>query len=225
MRNSDRLVLQATCSTFTSDWALRLRATANINLFLIRETPLPRLARNARPFLGHNAVRGLIATTTATHHSGVSNSAIPGVSQISRRSLGRCSLVTRIAGSSGGDRRCGGGRLRPLRDQYAHVLSTFRHTSYPKAPDCAWHVRRAEGHRSRCFHQEHDPYWDIQLNENLPQPVIDLPVVEAEPSTVGDPALGRSSGFPTNRPDNERNVSDESRRSGKYNQCENRSFA
>ena len=40
------------------------------------------------------------------------------------------------------------------------------------------------------FTKKHDPYWDIPLNENLPQPVIDLPVAEAEQSTVGDPALG-----------------------------------
>jgi hypothetical protein len=28
------------------------------------------------------------------------------------------------------------------------------------------------------FTQKHDPYWDIPLNENLPQPVIDLPLPE-----------------------------------------------
>ncbi len=26
------------------------------------------------------------------------------------------------------------------------------------------------------FTKKHDPYWDIPLNENLPQPVIDLPI-------------------------------------------------
>ena len=40
------------------------------------------------------------------------------------------------------------------------------------------------------FTKKHDAYWDIPLNENLPQPAIDLPVAEAEQSTVGDPALG-----------------------------------
>jgi hypothetical protein len=28
------------------------------------------------------------------------------------------------------------------------------------------------------FTKKHDPYWDIPLNENLPQPVIDLPIPE-----------------------------------------------
>ena len=32
------------------------------------------------------------------------------------------------------------------------------------------------------FTKKHDPYWDIPLNENLPKPVIDLPV----PKTTGD---------------------------------------
>ena len=26
------------------------------------------------------------------------------------------------------------------------------------------------------FVRKHDPYWDVPLNENLPQPVIDLPL-------------------------------------------------
>ena len=76
-------------------------------------------------------------------------------------------------------------------DQYAHVLSTFKHTSYPKAPElCLARFDELKAIGLDAFTKKHDPYWDIPLNENLPQPVIDLPVAEAEQSTVGDPALG-----------------------------------
>lgn len=63
------------------------------------------------------------------------------------------------------------------REQYAHVLSTFSHKSYPKAPElclAAFDELKAIG--LEAFTKKHDPYWDIPLNENLPEPVIDLPI-------------------------------------------------
>jgi len=61
-------------------------------------------------------------------------------------------------------------------DQYAHVLSTFKHTSYRKAPElCLARFDELKSIGLEAFSRKHDPYWDIPLNENLPQPVIDLP--------------------------------------------------
>ena len=65
------------------------------------------------------------------------------------------------------------------RDQYEHILSTFSHSSYPKAPYLclkAFDELREIGIQAFC--QKHDPYWDIPLNENLPQPVLDLKIPE-----------------------------------------------
>ncbi|NLF15826.1 MAG: hypothetical protein GX595_01015 [Lentisphaerae bacterium] len=65
------------------------------------------------------------------------------------------------------------------REHYAHVLSTFSHKSYPKAPElclAAFDELKALG--LDAFTQKHDPYWDIPLNEALPKPVIDLPMIE-----------------------------------------------
>ena len=71
------------------------------------------------------------------------------------------------------------------RDQYAHVLSTFTHKSYPKAPElCLAMFDELKAIGLDAFTKKHDPYWDIPLNENLPQPVIDLPI-PGEPSTLG----------------------------------------
>jgi hypothetical protein len=63
------------------------------------------------------------------------------------------------------------------RDQYAHVLSTFSHSSYRKAPElCLACFNELKTLGLEAFTRKHDPYWDIPLNENLPQPVIDLPI-------------------------------------------------
>ena len=63
------------------------------------------------------------------------------------------------------------------RDQYEHVLSTFSHTSYPKAPElCLAKFDELKSIGLEAFTKKYDPYWDIPLNENLPQPD---PVVSA----------------------------------------------
>jgi len=62
------------------------------------------------------------------------------------------------------------------REQYEHVLSTFSHKSYPKAPAlCLAKFDELKVLGLEAFTRKHDPYHDIPLNENLPQPVIDLP--------------------------------------------------
>ena len=62
------------------------------------------------------------------------------------------------------------------RDQYAHVLSTFSHKSYPRAPElCLGKFDELKTLGLDAFTRKYDPYHDIPLNENLPKPVIDLP--------------------------------------------------
>ena len=87
------------------------------------------------------------------------------------------------------------------REQYAHVLSTFSHRSYPKAPElCLAMFDELKAIGLEAFTKKYDPYWDIPLNENLPQPVIDLPIpdhlgTEAEPlplAAEGQPEYHRA---------------------------------
>jgi hypothetical protein len=62
------------------------------------------------------------------------------------------------------------------RDQYAHVLSTFSHKSYPKAPSlCLAKFDELKRSGLDTFTRKYDPYHDIPLIETLPQPVIELP--------------------------------------------------
>ena len=75
------------------------------------------------------------------------------------------------------------------REQYAHVLNTFSHSSYKDAPrQCLAAFDELQTLGLEAFTKKHDPYWNIPLNENLPQPVIDLPIPEPAP----DAALAKS---------------------------------
>ncbi len=81
------------------------------------------------------------------------------------------------------------------RDKYAHVLSTFSHKSYPKAPAlCLAKFDELKQTSLEAFTRKYDPYWDIPLNESLPQPVIKLPTVAESKGgrfTLGEPAAKR----------------------------------
>lgn len=69
----------------------------------------------------------------------------------------------------------------PSREQYAHVLSTFSHRSYPKASAlCLAKFDELKQIDLDAFTEKYDPYWDIPLNEELPKPVIDLPIPAEE---------------------------------------------
>jgi hypothetical protein len=71
------------------------------------------------------------------------------------------------------------------RDQYAHVLSTFSHSSYKDAPrQCLTAFDELQSLGLAAFTQKHDPYWNLPLNENLPQLVIDLPIPEPAPDAA-----------------------------------------
>ena len=76
------------------------------------------------------------------------------------------------------------------REQYAHVLSTFSHASYRKAPElCLARFDELKSLGLEKFTRKYDPYWDIPLNENLPQPVIDLPIPKDETAKQTDDGL------------------------------------
>ncbi len=82
---------------------------------------------------------------------------------------------------------------------YEHVLSTFSHASYPKAPVlCLAKFDELKRLGLDAFTRKYDPYHDIPLNENLPEPVIDLPIPGDIGSGTADGEQGefRLSGAP-----------------------------
>lgn len=71
-----------------------------------------------------------------------------------------------------------GGSIPPL-------LSAFSHASYNAAPrQCLAAFIELQSIDLESFTKKHDPYWNIPLHENLPQPVIDLPIPEAAPDAT-----------------------------------------
>src|SRR5207249_4326991 len=62
---------------------------------------------------------------------------------------------------------------------------TFSHSSYKDAPrQCLAAFDELQSLGLDPFTKKHDPYWDIPLNENLPQPVIDLPIPGVAPDAA-----------------------------------------
>ena len=170
------LVFLSLLASYTTDWNLRLRITATVNLFISESVPLPVNLGKSKLFLAHSALR------LSCNHAGYAPlwreqlgdewqevgkapRTWPVLDGNSERWQVRAAIDAVVADAYG-----------LSRDQYCHVLSTFTHASYPKAPDLClamFDELRATG--SDAFTKKHDPYWDIPVNENLPEPVINLP--------------------------------------------------
>lgn len=176
---SRALLLSGICNTHPFDWALRVMTSANVNLFIMEGAPLPA-QQNTERYLAHTAAR-----LTSTH-AGYAPLWIEQLGDAWRESKPKHTWPV----LEGDDERWAVraaidavvaeayGLTRP---QYAHVLSTFSHKSYPKAPDlCLARFDELKKIGLEVFTKKHDPYWDIPLNENLPKPVIDLPEIEHE---------------------------------------------
>ncbi|BDU73134.1 Eco57I restriction-modification methylase domain-containing protein [Mesoterricola silvestris] len=196
----------AIMNSFCFDWLIRFRASGHVTKFLLLSTPLPLLQNNARILLAHSALRLSCA------HAGFYSLWLEQVDEVWRETKPmhmwpvmeteearwevRAAIDAVVAEAYGLDR-----------DQYAHVLSAFSHRSYQKAPElclAAFDELKALG--LEAFTKKHDPYWDIPLNEGLPQPVIDLPISDQDTSATEDfgpmfaSLQGKSAPIPSSRP-------------------------
>lgn len=167
----------AVANSYSFDWAARQLVGANLNLFIIER--LPFVCRSdERAFLVHGALR-----LVASHE---------GFERLWREELGVAWRERREPFSwpvlAGDEERW---QIRASmdavvadayglsREQYARVLSAFSHDSYRRAPElCLARFDELRAVGLRGFTAKYDPYWDIPLNENLPQPVIDIPLPE-----------------------------------------------
>lgn len=204
--NYQRLKLQSVCLSFSPDWLLRLKATANINLFIINNSPLPITPQQADKFLVHSALR------LTCNHAGylplwreqLGNEwrepnkepfAFPGLATDDERWQIRAAIDAVVADA-----------YALNREQYAHILSTFSHKSYPKAPQlCLACFDELQNIGLEAFTQKYDPYWDIPLNENLPKPVVKLPIPEVNTNVVStDDGTFQLTAPPTEKPKSRR---------------------
>ncbi|MGC1717756.1 MAG: hypothetical protein WA746_02100, partial [Isosphaeraceae bacterium] len=189
LRSADALMILGIANSFCFDWLLSLKVRASVGAFMRDSISVPRIL--ASLFIPHSGAR------LSCNHAGYAGLwqeqlgvawreqqkkpfSWPALKGDEERWAVRAAIDAVVADAYGLSRH-----------QYAHVLSTFPHKRYPKAPEyCLAMFDELKAIGLDAFTKKHDPYWDIPLNENLPQPVIDLPVAEAEQSTVGDPALG-----------------------------------
>jgi len=192
---SRHLVLKITAitNTFIFDWTARIRAGANINQFILFSCPLPSKLffdtqhQTPKAFLSHSALR------LTCNHAGylplwqeqLGNEwrepnkepfAFPVLATDDERWQIRAAIDAVVADAYGLNR-----------EQYAHILSTFSHKSYPKAPQlCLACFDELKNIGLEAFTQKYDPYWDIPPNENLPKPVIELPTPEVYAVSTDD---------------------------------------
>ncbi|WP_016953843.1 hypothetical protein [Anabaena sp. PCC 7108] len=169
------LLLLTFVNSYPFDFCLRQMVAANINLFIVNRNPVPSDA--PKTFLSHSALR------LTCNHTGYlplwreqlneewrepnkPPFTFPVLATEDERWEIRAAIDAVVAQAYGLNRQ-----------QYAHILSTFSHKSYPKAPQlCLTYFDALQTIGIEEFTQKYDPYWDIPLNENLPQPVIELPL-------------------------------------------------
>jgi hypothetical protein len=175
------LALSGLLNAFVVDHAIRPRVTSNLGKELLRSLLVPTAAARAcrSGLLGHLVLR-LECNSHAyapLWHEQVGDAwrepkaafNWPVLEDDDARWAVRAAIDAVVADAYG-----------LSRSQYAHVLSTFSHKSYPKAPTlclAAFDELKAIG--LDAFTRRHDPYHDLPLNEDLPKPVIDIPIPEA----------------------------------------------
>lgn len=183
------LLLAGVANAFCFDWLLRLTVASNITFNFLDPVPLPGL-ESLGAFLVHASLR-----LTCNHfgytplwHDQIGDawrepkapSTWPVLNTEDVRWAVRAAIDAVVADA-----------YRLTREQYAHVLSTFSHKSYPKAPElCLKAFDELKAIGLDAFTKRHDPYWDISLNESLPKPVIDSPM----PAQGGQIELGLQGG-------------------------------
>lgn len=185
------LVIQAVANSFSYDWTIRLKAASHVNFFILNGCPFPALDLQQERFIAHGALR------LSCNHAGYAPlwreqvgaawreptppHSWPVLSGDEARWAVRAAIDAVVAQAYGLDR-----------GQYAHVLSTFSHRSFPRAPElCLAAFDELQELGLEAFCQKYDPYWDIPLNESLPRPVIDLPIPGEVEALPGSPEQGR----------------------------------
>ena len=177
--------LCSVANAFSCDFVAHRIVLLNLSLFLLKRLPYPRLGLAERTYLTHQATR------LSCNHDGYAplwseqfgdawreatpKQTWPVLDDESERWGVRAGIDAVVANAYGLDR-----------DQYRYLLSSFNHSSYPRAPElCLSAFDQLQELGSGAFFKKSDPYWDVPLNEDLPNPVIELPAADATYSESG----------------------------------------
>ncbi|MGC4070848.1 MAG: hypothetical protein QM784_40465 [Polyangiaceae bacterium] len=169
-QNSLRLIALLNATTFS--WLLSFYADLNVNLFALKYLPVPKA--DLPGFLAHGALR--LSCNHAGYRplwqeqvgdawrEGSNKDSWPVLSDDDARWAVRAQLDAVVAQAYGLDRA-----------QYEHVLASFSHSSYKRAPElCLAAFDELVALGLDAFTKKHDPYWDIPLVTTLPKPVLNL---------------------------------------------------
>jgi hypothetical protein len=168
-------------NSFPLDFGLRSMVQIDVGLFIVKRLPVPLQFRPRDLFITHAALR------LTCNHAGYAPLWKEQVSE-TWREVGKKPLTWPILAEDE-ERWAVRAAIDAVvadayglsREQYAHVLSSFSHARYKKAPElCLTRFDELRQMGLEAFTKKHDPYWDIPLNENLPKPVIDLPIPDGQ---------------------------------------------
>jgi hypothetical protein len=179
--NYNILSLCALWNTFVVDWIARQKVAANINKFFLETIPLPDLIMLST-YLTHSVLR------LVSNHKGFyllwieqlgnnwreqswSPFTWPVLQTGEERWEVRSAIDSVIADAYGLNH-----------NQYEHILKSFDRASGPNPYTgiCLAKFDELKEIGFETFTKKYDPYWDIPLNEELPKPVIDLPIPQEE---------------------------------------------
>lgn len=184
--NSVALALLAFANSFGFDFCLRQYvSSATVNYFFLARTPTPDL-KQIKMFLSHSALR------LTCNHAGYAPLWAEQLGDEWREGTPRHTWPVLAGDDARWDVRAAIDAVVAQayglsREQYAHVLSTFSHKSYPRAPQvCLAKFDELTAVGLEAFTRKYDPYWDVPLVESLPKPVIDL-----TPALAGTPSPAR----------------------------------
>jgi hypothetical protein len=171
------LFLVGVANTLVFDFLTRLRAGSHLSLFIFESLPL---AQAPATFIAHASLRMTCNHSgyqdlwceqlgDAWREEGSRNPTWPVFGNKEQRWRVRSAMDALVAKSYG-----------LSRVQYEHVISTFNHTEYPDSPTlCLSLFDELENNSVETFTRMHDPYWDIPLNERLPEAEIDISIPSA----------------------------------------------
>jgi hypothetical protein len=163
--NAVALQLCAVINSFTFDWALRQKAAATINLFILEACPVCDLSAPAARFLAHGAL--LLSCNHAAYAplwreqlGTASPASWPAIAPQPERWRLRAAIDAVVASAYG-----------LTRADYEHVLGSFTHNHFAAAPAfclAAFDDLTAQGLIGFC--RAYDPYDDIALVVALASP-------------------------------------------------------
>jgi hypothetical protein len=168
--NAAALVVVAVLNSFPFDWMLRQKAAAHVSLYILAELPSPPLSPIAERFLAHGTLRlcsnhrGFLPLWREQLGTAAKPCGWPAVPAERDRWRLRAAMDAVIAAA-----------YRLARDDYAHILGSFRHRSFGDATEyCLSAFDDLAETDLQAFCRKHDPYADIPLATACAQPMLDL---------------------------------------------------